>query len=123
MTTYTFTVKLESIDQLEKYLSFSFKGRTTQNLTVLSTLFSNNPSVTYWKFESIYTVTNTDGIASGTGAVRFVMNTPPQNGTCAVDRTNGTTLTRFRITCSNWTDSDGIEGYTLYGTYISFQYN
>lgn len=121
MTTYTFTVRLELIYHLKKYLPFSFKGRTTQNLTVLSALFANNPSVTYWKFESIYTVTKVDGIASGTGSVRFFMNTPPSNGTCTIDRTNGTTLTRFRITCANWADSDGIGGYTVYGTYISLR--
>ncbi|UJR27333.1 hypothetical protein I4U23_008626 [Adineta vaga] len=111
-------IKWISLPNMSLYDNTLFYGRTTKNLTVTSALFTNNPYVTYWKFESIYTVTKNNGIASGTGAVRFVINTPPQNGSCSTDRTNGTTMTTFRITCSNWVDADGIKDYTFY-TYSS----
>ncbi len=95
-----------------------FSGRNTKNLTAVSQLFSNNPSIQYWKFEASYTVTTTDGIATGVGAVRFTINSPPANGTCTTNQTNGTTITLFQITCSNWMDSDGIQDYSFYGMSI-----
>lgn len=55
----------------------------------------------------------------GVGAVRFVINSAPQNGTCSIDQNNGTTSTVFRLTCSNWIDTDGIKDYTFYGIFIS----
>jgi len=85
---------------------------------VTSQLFLNNPTIQYWKFESSYTVTSINGVATGVGAVRFTINSPPQNGTCTIDQTNGTTMTLFQITCSNWVDSDGIQDYSFYGMYI-----
>ena len=43
----------------------------------------------------------------------------PLNGSCFVDKTNGTSLfTWFNIICLNWTDSDGIIAkYEFYATY------
>jgi hypothetical protein len=95
-----------------------FKGRQTMNLTVVNTLFLDNPSVQYWQFESVYSVTTTNGIASGSGSIRFTINSPPQNGTCTVSQINGTTTTPFILSCPNWVDSDGIAGYAFYGMFI-----
>ncbi|CAF3507643.1 unnamed protein product [Rotaria sordida] len=99
---------------MSAYDDILFYGRNTKNFTVVNTLFLSNPAVIYWKFESTYTVTTRNGVATGTGAVRFVINSPPQNGTCTSDRTNGTTMTLFQFTCLNWADADGISGYTFY---------
>ncbi|CAF4157649.1 unnamed protein product [Rotaria sp. Silwood2] len=95
-----------------------FYGRNTKNLTVVNTLFLSNPTVEYWKFESIYTVTTSNGVATGAGAIRFVINLPPQNGTCTTDRRNGTTMTLFQFTCLNWFDTNGVSDYTFYGMYV-----
>jgi hypothetical protein len=95
-----------------------FKGRSTKNITVANQLFLNNPTIEYWKFESVYTVTSFNGIATGAGAIRFTINSPPQNGTCNIDQTTGTTMSSFQITCSNWVDSDGVNGYSFYGRSI-----
>ena len=84
------------------------------NLTAVSDLFLNNLWIQYWKFEASYTVTTNYGIATGTGAIRFSINSPPNNGTCSIDQTNGTTMTLFQLTCSNWIDSDGVEDYLFY---------
>jgi len=97
---------------------FFFQGRTTQNLTVVSQFFLNNPTIQYWQFESSYTVTSINGVTTGSGSIRFTINSPPQNGTCNIDQTNGTTMTLFHLTCLNWIDSDGIQDYTFYGISI-----
>jgi hypothetical protein len=88
------------------------------NLTAISQLFSSSPSVQYWKFEASYTVTTSNSVATGVGAVRFSINSPPANGTCTINQNNGTTITPFQITCSNWMDSDGVKDYTFYGMLI-----
>jgi hypothetical protein len=93
-------------------------GRDTQNFTATSALFLNNPTFLYWQFESVYTVTTTNGVSSGAGAIQFVINSPPANGTCTIDQTNGTTMTLFQIACSGWVDVDGINDYTFYGMYF-----
>lgn len=90
-------------------------GRNTMNLTVANRLFSSYPSIQYWKFEVSYTVTTTYGTATGLGAIRFSINSPPENGTCSIDQTNGTTITVFKLSCSNWIDSDGVQDYLFYG--------
>ncbi|CAF4346396.1 unnamed protein product, partial [Adineta steineri] len=47
-------------------------------------------------------------------ALNFVINQPPQNGSCSIDPLNGTTSTLFTISCPNWLDEDGIQDYSLY---------
>lgn len=90
-------------------------GRMSKNFTATSELFLRNPSILYWKFQSTYIVTTPNGVAMGTGAIRFQINSPPTNGNCTVDRNNGTTTTLFTFTCVNWYDEDGIQDYTFYG--------
>ncbi|CAF3607443.1 unnamed protein product [Adineta steineri] len=107
-------IKWVLFSNISAYDNLLFYGRTTTNFTATSALFSTYPSVQYWQFQSTYTVTKTDGIASGSGSIRFAINSAPISGTCTTDRTNGTTMTPFTFTCSNWYDSDGIQAYTFY---------
>ncbi len=62
-------------------------------------------------FEVIYSFDSE--IASS--AINFVINQPPQNGSCSINPLNGTTSTLFTISCSNWFDQDGIKDYSFYG--------
>ncbi|CAF3978323.1 unnamed protein product [Rotaria sp. Silwood2] len=50
----------------------------------------------------------------GIGAIDFMINSPPKNGTCTISPLNGTTTTLFTITCSNWIDNNGIRDYSFY---------
>lgn len=97
------------------HCSFTCLGRQTPNFTATSALFQSNPSITHWKFQATYIVTNSKGVTAGTGAIRFQINSPPANGTCTIDRTTGTTATLFQLSCINWYDTDGIKDYTFYG--------
>ncbi|CAF1178747.1 unnamed protein product [Adineta steineri] len=107
-------IKWVLFSNISAYDNIFFYGRTTTNFTVVSALFLSYPSVQYWQFSSTYTVTRPSGIASGSGSIRFSINSPPSGGTCTTDKTNGTTMTTFTLTCSNWYDSDGIQAYTFY---------
>jgi hypothetical protein len=75
-------------------------------------LFLNNPHVSYWRFEVVYTFLS----EISSSALNFVVNQPPQNGSCSISPLNGTTSTLFSISCPDWFDQDGIEDYSLYGT-------
>ncbi|CAF5221177.1 unnamed protein product, partial [Rotaria magnacalcarata] len=59
-----------------------FYGRTTVNFTATNQLFLSYPTIKYWKFQSLYIVTTNNGAATGAGAIRFSINSPPENGTC-----------------------------------------
>ena len=73
-------------------------------------LFIQNPTIQFWKFEVVYSFPN----QTSTSALHFVLNQPPQNGSCSISPSNGTTTTLFLISCSNWSDEDGIKDYSLY---------
>ena len=107
--------KRETIFLKVTHRSFTRLGRRTENFTATSALFQSNPSIIHWKFQATYIVTNSKGVTSGTGAIRFQINSPPINGTCTIDRTTGTTATLFQLSCTNWYDVDGIKDYTFYG--------
>ena len=87
-----------------------FFGKSSSNFTVLNQLFIQNPTVQFWKFEVVYSFRN----ETSTSALHFVLNQPPQNGSCSISPSNGTTTTLFLISCSNWSDEDGIKDYSLY---------
>ena len=54
------------------------------------------------------TVTFPMSTATGNSILILVRNQLPQNGTCSVDKTNGTAMeTFFTVTCQNWVDPDG----------------
>ena len=70
-----------------------FFGKRSSNFTVTNQLFIQNPTIQFWKFEVVYSFPN----QTSTSALHFVLNQPPQNGSC-----------------SNWSDEDGIKDYSLY---------
>lgn len=105
----------EKTKNLVVYFRPMNSGRYSKNFTVTSDFFQAQSSTTLWKFESTYLVETAQGIAIGTGAIRFSMNREPQYGTCSIDKLTGTTITPFTIICSNWVDTDGIQDYAFYG--------
>ena len=88
-----------------------FFGINTNNLTVTNQLFLTNPSIQFWRFEVIYSFVNQINVSS---SLNFLLNQPPQNGSCSISPENGTTSTLFTISCLNWFDEDGIKDYSLY---------
>jgi hypothetical protein len=98
---------LSFIDTLDYIISL---GTNTANFTSTDDLFLSNPSVDYWRFEVVYSFP-TDTSSS---SLNFLINQPPQNGSCSINPLNGTTSTLFTISCSNWQDQDGIKDYSFY---------
>ena len=80
------------------------------NFTVTKEFFLVNPQIIYWKFEVIYSSLN----GTGASALNFLVNAPPRNGSCSINPLNGTTMTLFTITCSNWLGENNINDYSLY---------
>ncbi|CAF1492760.1 unnamed protein product [Adineta ricciae] len=89
------------------FLSF---GSNTTNFTALDQLFVDNPQISYWKFEAVYSFPTT----ISRSALNFIVNEPPVNGSCSISPQNGTTSTVFHISCSDWFDDDGIKDYSVY---------
>ncbi len=83
----------------------------TSNFTATNKLFIENSQISYWRFEVIYSFIS----LKSSSALNFVINNPPQNGSCYIDPLNGTTSTLFTIFCSDWFDENGISDYTFYG--------
>ena len=88
-----------------------YLGTNTSNFTAKNDLFLAHRHVTYWRFEVIYSFPS----ESSSSALNFIVNQPPQNGSCSISPTNGTTTTLFTISCPNWIDQDGINDYSFYG--------
>ena len=86
-----------------------FFGRNTSNFTSTGQLFFLNSQIKLWQFEVVYSFSSQISIS----ALNFVINQPPQNGSCSIFPSNGTTSTSFTITCSNWFDKDGIKDYSF----------
>jgi len=86
---------------------------TTSNLTVTTDLFLQNSQIEYWRFEVIYSFIS----GTSSSAINFVINQPPNNGSCTINPLNGTTSTLFTISCLNWFDKNGIKDYSFYGAY------
>jgi hypothetical protein len=91
--------------------SDSFQGTNTSNFTAINQLFLANPQIIYWRFEVVYSFAS----EISSSALNFVINQPPQNGSCSITPSNGTTTTLFTISCPNWFDTDGIKDYSLFG--------
>ena len=98
-------------NQSNLYENNWFFGINTNNLTVTNQLFLTNSAIQFWRFEVIYSFVNEINVSS---SLSFLLNQPPQNGSCSVSPQNGTTSTLFTISCSNWFDEDGIKDYSLY---------
>ncbi|CAF1336506.1 unnamed protein product [Adineta steineri] len=98
-------------NQTNSYQNLCFFGMNTSNFTATNQLFINNPSIIYWRFEVVYSF----GLQSSSSALNFIINQPPENGSCLINPTNGTTSTSFTISCFNWFDEDNIKDYLFYG--------
>ena len=88
-------------------------GGNTSNFTSTKDLFVANPQFTLWRFEVVFTF----AFGQGSSALDLVINPPPSGGSCSLNPQNGTTNTLFYLSCSNWSDPDGIKDYSLYSTY------
>jgi REJ domain-containing protein len=88
-------------------------GSNTTNFTSLNNLFLSNPFISYWRFEVVYSFSS----ETSSSALNFIINQPPQNGSCSISPQNGTTSTLFTISCSNWEDQDGIQEYSFYSMF------
>lgn len=82
----------------------------TSNLTVSREIFDLHPQVSQWRFEVTYWSSGVDSRSS----FDMIINQVPQGGSCTIDPLNGTIETIFTVSCTNWTDSDGIRSYSLY---------
>ncbi|CAF1285557.1 unnamed protein product [Rotaria sordida] len=82
----------------------------SENFTATKGLFINYPNVKYWRFEVIYSMNSIHSI----GAIDFMIDSPPENGTCSINPLNGMTSTVSTIICSNWSDTNDIIGYSFY---------
>ena len=89
-------------------------GTYSSRFTASKDLFDAYPTVQYWRFEVVYSITSQP---KGVGTINFIVNTPPRNGTCRTDPLNGTTDTLFTIICSGWFDDDSIRDYSFYSTF------
>lgn len=87
-------------------------GTNTSNFTARNDVFLAHRHVIYWRFEVVYSFAS----ESSSSALNFIVNQPPQNGSCSINPTHGTTTTVFTISCPNWIDQDGIQDYAFYGT-------
>jgi hypothetical protein len=72
-----------------------------------------NPSIDYWRYEVIYSFP----AETSSSALNFIINQPPQNGSCSINPLNGTTTTLFNLYCSDWQDQDGIQDYSVYSMF------
>ena len=104
------SVQWMQFDKIKQYKNIWFFGINTTNLTASNQLFIQNPSFLYWRFEVIYSFPS----ESSSSALNFVINQPPENGSCYISPLNGTILTLFSISCTNWFDFDDIKDYSLY---------
>ncbi|CAM4981739.1 unnamed protein product, partial [Rotaria socialis] len=79
-------------------------------------LFVSNALINYWRFEVVYS----SSLQNGSSTIDFEINQSPQNGSCSISPQNGTTTTLFNISCSNWQDSDGVQGYSFQSWTIDY---
>ena len=101
-------------NQMHLYENVLFFGTNTKNFTALNQLFLNNPQITYWRFEVVYSFLT----ETSSSALNFIINQPPSNGSCSIHPLNGTISTIFTVSCSNWFDKDDIKDYSLYRMFI-----
>ncbi|CAF3807836.1 unnamed protein product [Rotaria sp. Silwood1] len=97
-------------NQMISYENIWFFGSNTSNFTATNKLFLDNPQISLWRFEVVYTFS----FETSSSALNFVINQSPYNGSCSIDPRNGTTSTLFTVSCPNWFDEDGIKDYSVY---------
>ncbi|CAF3720614.1 unnamed protein product [Rotaria sp. Silwood1] len=106
----TTVVEWTRFNHTDSSQNLHFLGLNTTNFTAIKTLFINNPNIEFWRFEVVYTFYT----ETSSSALDFIINQPPENGTCSIDPENGTTNTLFTINCTDWFDEDGIQDYSFY---------
>lgn len=91
---------------------------------MLSTFFSQNPTVQKWKIEFTTFGATKSGFASSSSSIIIYVNQLPTSGTCTVDLQHGYSIsTNFNISCSDWMDLDGsIKRYEFFGKNLYFIY-
>lgn len=94
-----------------KLIERNILGANTSNFTASNQLFTDNPGVFFWRFEVVYTLMSD----SSSSALNFEINQGPKPGLCSIHPSNGSTRTIFKISCSDWFDSDGINEFSFYG--------
>lgn len=90
------------------------------NIAIRKELFDLNPDVTQYQVSISATTSAGD---SGTAFTNLILNKPPSGGTCSITPKVGTVLQtqKFDITCSGWTDDDGIAEYQMYCKYLKIK--
>ena len=99
---------------LIKLIMFISLGTYTTNFTATNNLFLSNPLIEYWRFEVVYSFSS----ETTSSALNFIINQPPQNGSCSISPLSGTTSTLFTVSCQDWEDQDGIQDYSIYSTIV-----
>ncbi|UJR25703.1 hypothetical protein I4U23_007054 [Adineta vaga] len=97
-------------NQMSAYRDIWFFGANTSNFTASNQLFTSNSQIKLWRFEVVYTFTSERSLSS----LNFIINQPPENGSCSINPSNGTTSSLFNISCLNWFDEDSIKDYAVY---------
>jgi hypothetical protein len=109
-------VQWSPFNQMNRYQNIWFFGSNTTNFTSTKDLFLTYPSIEYWCFEVTYSFPT----ETSSSALNFIINQPPQNGSCSISPLNGTTSTLFYISCPNWVAQDEIQDYSFYGISTMF---
>ena len=105
-----FPSSVNLFSRLVVFLHLHHSGLKTENFTATKELFLQNPSISFWRFEVIYSFVSSRSSSS----LNFLMNPPPRNGSCSIQPENGTTTTTtFIVSCEDWFDEDGIKDYSL----------
>ncbi|CAF4649449.1 unnamed protein product [Rotaria socialis] len=93
-----------------KYRDTWFFGNNTSNFTASKQLFQEHPNITLWRFEVIYTFEQEISLS----ALNFKIKKPPQPGNWSIAPPNGTTSTKFILSCEDQPDIDEIKDYSFF---------
>ena len=89
-------------------------GMLNSDLTVLSSLFLDNPKQVIWMVELNIFIPSRN--VSGFSSIILYVNFPPMLGTCSVSPKSGTVNTLFTFNCFGWIDPDGfLISFAYYG--------
>ena len=100
-------------------INYLILGADSNELVLKSALFQNHSTVLFWKVEFKATVNQA---LNGLSLLTLKINQLPKDGTCYVDKLNGTSmLTNFLVKCIFWSDPDGfVDKYEFYGKMLFF---
>jgi hypothetical protein len=82
-------------------------------IVIFPTVFDLFPQYSRWQVRLHATLA--DG-TEGASYTTLVSNSPPTGGTCSISPLAGDAVnTLFDITCTGWTDDDGVDEYQILG--------